>query len=134
MEVVVTLRNGAQEGAGVVAAVMLLLRTLAVENPIALYELREICRDRNHQPFGNTGEKLEAVGLWKPDRGVHDTIMNIVLSAVQGTDGGADFDLVNPIMPAAPTGTSEAVVAAAEAAENAPAPEFLHYKGRPRIS
>lgn len=62
---------------------------------IVLYELVACCRDRNHQPFGNAGEKLAALELRREDGTIHESIRNIVLSAASGE--GLDLTLGSPL-------------------------------------
>lgn len=63
--------------------------------PIAFYELVMCCREHGHKPFGNTGEILRSGGLLLGDDRPHDTIRNIVLSAVSGE--GLEMTLGSPI-------------------------------------
>lgn len=93
------LKNGAVEAAPLVKATMMSIRSL---DPISLYELVEVARKPDHQPFGNTGEKLKGLALLEPASGgfgpatrMHDSIRNIVLSAAQGE--GLELELVSPV-------------------------------------
>lgn len=90
----VVLKNGAEEVEPLVAVVMMSLRTLLRENPIAFFELVQLCKDRNHKPFGTTGTILEQTSLIQ--NGVlHDSVRNIVLSAVEGE--GLEMRLTSPV-------------------------------------
>ena len=91
----VTLKNGAQELDIQVRAVMVSLEDLLGKNPIAFYELVMKCRDWNHQFFGNTGRELRDLALVQSDGNVHDSIRNVVLSAVVGDD--LEMTLGSPI-------------------------------------
>ncbi len=94
----VTLKNGAEEALPLVNVTMFGLRNLMTEKPIVLYELAQLCRNPKHQPWGQTGEDLLALSLvGKANDGwqVHDSIRNIVLSAVEGD--GLELTLGNPI-------------------------------------
>jgi hypothetical protein len=86
-----TLKNGAQEAQPLVSITTILLKNLIREDPIAFYELVMCCRDAEHTPFGNTAEKLQARRLYP----VHDSIRNIVLSAVTGE--GLAMQLGSPV-------------------------------------
>jgi len=72
------------------------LKALMASDPIAFFELSELCKDRSHKLFGNTGEKLSKLGLIQNGT-VHGSIRNIVLSAVEGEM--LDMQLVSPIAP-----------------------------------
>jgi len=50
------------------------------------------CRDETHKLFGNTGEVLKKLGLVQDDDGVHTSIRNVVLSAVEGEGLGLILD------------------------------------------
>ncbi|MEX1112326.1 MAG: hypothetical protein WEC84_02580 [Candidatus Andersenbacteria bacterium] len=91
----VTLKSGAVEAKPAVMATMMSLKHLFESEPIVAYELVMKCRDRNHQFFGNTVDKLKQLSLVQPDGNVHDTIRNIVVSAAQGD--GLDMSLGSPI-------------------------------------
>ncbi len=96
----VILTNGAEEYDPLVSLTMLALRRLMDEgHGIAVYELRELCRDRHHKLFGNAADVLEPLTMINVDTNgkphVHFSIRNIVLSAVTGE--GLDMTLENPI-------------------------------------
>ena len=91
----VWLKNGTEEVKMMIVFTMDLLRSLLHDNPIAMYELVMVCRDSKHIPFGNTSEELQKLLLLQPDGRPHNSIRNIVLSAVMGD--GLDMCLVNPI-------------------------------------
>ena len=86
----VILKNGAEEALQLVHVAMVSLKKLINDEPIVFYELVMCCRDRNHVPFGNTAEKLQARALFP----IHDSIRNVVLSSVVGD--GLDMALGNP--------------------------------------
>lgn len=77
---VVKLKNGAEEVEPLVKVTMMVLRDLWTKDVITAYELVMCCRDRDHQPFGNTEQKLRDRSLYP----IHDSIRNIVLSSVTG--------------------------------------------------
>ena len=97
----VRLKNGSEEVASLVSVTMMSLQHLMQDKPIVLYELVEVCRDRDHKPFGLTGQDLEDLGLMNAGC-VHDSIKNVVLSAVEGT--GLEMTLGNPVDQAATKG------------------------------
>ncbi len=92
----VRLRNGNEEAKAAVTVVMMSLRALIDTNPIAFYELVMLSRDPEHIPFGNSGEILSRFALINNGK-VHDTIRNIVVSAVEGD--GFDMVLRSPVAP-----------------------------------
>ena len=91
----VVLKNGAEEAQPVVTVAMMSLNRLIQDNPIAFYEMVQVCRDPNHQPFGNTALILKDLSLMEESGQVHDSLRNIVLSATEGD--GLDLTLVSPI-------------------------------------
>ena len=95
----VVLKNGAEEAEPLVRVTMMSLQDLMKKDPIGFYELVELCKDRHHKLFGNTGKELVARGLVNGGT-VHDSIRHIVLSAVKGE--GLDMTLTNPIAPKKP--------------------------------
>jgi hypothetical protein len=91
----VMLRNGIEEPEVLVKVTMMSMHDLMETNPIAVYELVSLCRDRSHPLFGNTGEVLKARALIIDSRTVHDSIRNIVVSAAEGD--GLDMSLRSPV-------------------------------------
>ena len=96
---VVTLKNGEKERKSLVNVTMMSLRTLMNEGKaMVVYELAELCRKPNHKPWGQTGEDLKKLQLATEQNGswnVHDSIKNIILSAVEGE--GLNMILGNPV-------------------------------------
>ena len=90
----VRLKNGTEEARALVDGMMLSLTGLAKEDPLVLYELAMICRDRSHELFGKTGDKLSALMLIQPDGQPHGSVRNVVLSAMVGD--GFDMHLTDP--------------------------------------
>jgi len=82
----VTLKNGSQEFGPFVSATMLSLERLFDRTPIIGHELVMKCRDSNHHLFGDAASLLIARSLVSPDKTIHESIRNIVLSAVTGED------------------------------------------------
>jgi len=93
---IVTLKNGATEADVTVFAAMASLDSLMKKNPMALYELTQKCRDENHKVFNEHLELVLKDGcLMEQDGKIHESIKNIVLSAVVGD--GLDMILDSPI-------------------------------------
>lgn len=91
----VLLRNGTEEGEIMVKSALFSLDQLAKAHFVALYELAALCRDPKHTLWGDTSDILQRLSLVMPDGRVHESIRNVVLSAVTGE--GADMALRNPI-------------------------------------
>jgi hypothetical protein len=95
----VLLKNGSDEAKPLVATTLFVLEGLAKELPIVLYELAELCKDPAHKPFGRCGDDLVDRNLATRDEDgtyrVHNSIRNIVLSAVEGEE--MDMTLGNPV-------------------------------------
>ncbi len=89
------LKNGTEECEPLVLTVMASLRHLNETQPIAVFELASKCRDSSHKLFGNNGKVLTDLALLDSDCGVHSSIKNIVLSAIEGD--GMDMMLCSPI-------------------------------------
>jgi len=92
-----TLKNGTEEAEPLVTITMMCLRDLMGSDPLAVYELVMLARDRNHELFGNARQRLEARSLVQHDGRMHDSIRNIVLSAASGD--GLDMVLQSPVAP-----------------------------------
>lgn len=90
-----TLKNGNTEASGLVTSVMVSLSNLMKTNPMAIYELNEICKDAGHKIFGSLGGVLTDLALLGQDGQPHGSIKNIVLSAITGE--GLEMTLGNPI-------------------------------------
>jgi hypothetical protein len=99
----VLLRTGIEEVKPLVKITMVILKRLYEEKPIVLYELAQLCRDRDHEPWGKCGDDLvERKLIQKTENGyhVHDSIRNIVLAAIDGE--GVDMVLRSPLAPKDP--------------------------------
>lgn len=97
---IVTLKNGDTMPLVMVTVVATSLKYLLESYPIVFYELVMSCRNREHQLFGRTGEKLIELALvdWIDADGratVQDITRSIVLSAVEGDE--LEMHLVNPL-------------------------------------
>jgi hypothetical protein len=85
----VTLKNGSKEADVLVAATMVTLRDLINKKPIIFYELVMKCRKGDdHKFFGNSEKDLKALSLVENNGSIHNSIRNVVLSAVTGEDLG----------------------------------------------
>jgi len=91
----VRLKNGSEEAGAMVGVVMMSLRKLVETNPIAFYELAMLSRNPHHELFGNTGKALSKLALLSADGHVHNSIRNVVISAVEGD--GMDMVLRSPV-------------------------------------
>jgi len=90
----VTLKNGTEEVKSLVVVTMLSLRNLMTDNVTAFYDLVMVCRDSDYHPFEDNGDYLKARSLLQDSGRVHESIRNIVLSAVTGDD--LDMELGSP--------------------------------------
>ena len=95
MQSSVMLRTGEEVPTQIVNIVMLSLKTLAKQNPIAFYELVAISRNPRHKLFGNAGEVLRGLNLIEADGQPHDATRLIVLAAAEGN--GFELKLVSPV-------------------------------------
>ena len=88
----VKLKNGTTELDGLVAGTMLSLKSLfdtGLDGLVAVYELNEKCKNPEHKIFsGYQTELLQRKSLLDSDGKVHQSIKNIVLSAVQEENSG----------------------------------------------
>ena len=82
----VQLANGTAVPDVLVTTTMIVLNDLASNDPIVFYELTMKCRDTNHPFWGSTEETLKQAALIKDNGEIHDSVKNIVLSAVKGED------------------------------------------------
>lgn len=89
------LKNGSEEFPALVKVTMMSVEHLLESHPVAFFELVSLCRDRDHELFGNTAVKLQGLGLVDPGGKVHGSIRNIVLSAVEGED--LEMRLISPL-------------------------------------
>jgi len=91
----IKLKNGSTEAKPLVRCMATILSGLMDKNPLAVYELVEKCRDSSHKCWGDTEEVLKDCALLQSDGHVHNSIRNIVLSAVEGE--GKNFTIGNPV-------------------------------------
>jgi hypothetical protein len=52
--------------------------------PVAFYELVQLCRDPEHKLFGNTGDKLKSLSLIQDNGQSHNSVREIVLKYTDG--------------------------------------------------
>lgn len=91
----VRLKNGALEPDILVRAIMVSLRGLLREQPIAFYALVMHCRDpQGHEFWGDMEEVLRGMGLVERGGATHGSVRNIIVSATQGD--GMDMHIVDP--------------------------------------
>lgn len=91
----VKLKNGAEESDKAVAVITISLEHLFTTMPVLAYDLVMKCRDADYRLFGNTAVLLHERGLMDTSGHVHETIRNVVLSAVIGD--GVEMTLTNPV-------------------------------------
>lgn len=91
----IKLKNGKEELKAGVQAIMVSLRDLFERDPIAFYELNELCKNRDHKLFCDAEKLGEMVQKRGDGSVVHETIRNVVLSCVQGA--GLDMTIGSPI-------------------------------------
>jgi len=92
---ILKLKNGSEEVEPLVTTTMMALETLIVEEPLAFYDLVAKSRDKNRTFFGN-GEKILEERALISNGIIHNSIRNVVLSAVVGE--GLSMTLGNPLM------------------------------------
>ena len=90
------LRNGAEEAKSLVATTYMILTDLMESDPILFYELVMKARNREYRCFGNTGETLQGRNLLERDGRMHDSMRNIIVSAVEGES--LDMVLRSPVV------------------------------------
>ena len=92
----VQLKNGSTEAKVMVIATLTSITSLMKDHPMAFYDLVMKCRDSNYKFFGNNLEILVSLSLAKIDESIHNSIKNIVLSAVEGE--GLELNIVSPLI------------------------------------
>ena len=90
----VTLKNGSREAKSLVAITMTFLRSLMNDDPIVFYDFVMRCRDFNYQMFVPTEDKLKNLSLLEHNGKPHNSIKNIVVSAV--SSNGLSMKIGNP--------------------------------------
>jgi len=90
----VKLKNGTYELKPFVIVYFNSIKMLLEKNPIAFYELTMKARNSDHQFFENAKDVLESFKLVQSDGHIHQSIVNVILSAVEGDM--LDMKLVSP--------------------------------------
>jgi predicted NBD/HSP70 family sugar kinase len=96
----VKLKNGAEEAEPVVKLVVMSIRTLLesgkMEDTLAFFDLVSKARDPRYKVFSPVQENiLKRLALLQPDGNIHESIRNVVLSAVVGES--FEMRLVSPV-------------------------------------
>jgi len=92
----VRLKNGSEEPNVLIATAMLSLKRLIESDPISFIELVSKARDRNHKVWSeHQTDALVRLGLMEPSGNLHQSISNVVLSAVSGD--GIGMTLQDPV-------------------------------------
>jgi hypothetical protein len=93
----VTLRNGSQEADVLVNVTMVSLRGMMkdIQGITALYDLHQICLGTNYQASEQNLQYLVDRSLLQADKRPHQSVKNIVLSAIEGK--GLGIHLVSPL-------------------------------------
>jgi len=91
----VKLKNGGEEVDTLVTVAMFSLRGLMAEKPTVFFDLVMKCRDSKYVLFGEASKVLQDLALLEPDNIPHDSLRNIVLSAVTGD--GLEMTLGSPL-------------------------------------
>ena len=99
---VVKLRNGAEEAAPVVSAVMMSIWQIwkeGLKGMLSIYELNKLCKNSNHKIFSDDYAKLlVSYGLLnEATHSPHDSICNVVVSAFREGKEIYDFSIGSPI-------------------------------------
>lgn len=81
---VTKLKNGREEATVLVTVTMATLKHLMKTKPIVLFEFVSKCRDSAHELFGCSGADLKALSLIDEGGTPHNSVKNIVLSAIEG--------------------------------------------------
>lgn len=94
----VKLKNGSTEPHPTVVATMVSLKSQAKDGlggMLLLYDLQQICKGKGERVNSSTVEKLKKLALLEQSGQPHDSVRNIVLSALQGE--GLGMEIVSPI-------------------------------------
>lgn len=89
------LKNGTEEHYYAVNAIMVSLKKLKTEDVGCFHELVMKCRNPSHRLFGNSANILIQHSLLEKDMSIHNSVKNVVLSAVTGD--GLLMDLESPV-------------------------------------
>ncbi len=93
------LKNGSEEHDAAVTVTMISLKHLwnsGFSGITVISDLHQICKnDPTYRAFGDNEKTLKGLALLQEDGKPHDTVRNIVLSAISGE--GLEMMLVSPI-------------------------------------
>lgn len=89
----VTLKNGAKEARELVQTCMFSLSRLLSQDPLSFFGLVMHCRDESYRIEERAEKVLKASGFVAPTGDIHNSVKNVVLSAVVGDE--ADMRIVN---------------------------------------
>lgn len=88
----VTLKNGAVEFGPLVSGMRIILQDLVRNEPIPFYELVMVARNPQHQVFSERiSERLKSLNLLEGDGRMHESVRNVIRSAVTGEDLGMEL-------------------------------------------
>ena len=82
------LQNGSEEPSISVAVTMMALKNLIQDDPLSFFELVSKARDRGHEIPPHQTNVLVGLHLMEPEGTLHQTIRNVILSAVTGESLG----------------------------------------------
>lgn len=82
------LHDGSSESFPTVATTMETMRWIFETDLILGFEAVQIAKDKNHQPFGNAGERLAELALLDHTGRMHDSVRTIINNAATG-DGAS---------------------------------------------
>ena len=80
----VRLPNGKEEAKVLVATVLISIKHLLKDDPMAFYDFVMMCRQDDYKPDTIALEKIRSLGLIEGTGRPHDSIINIVDAAVKG--------------------------------------------------
>jgi hypothetical protein len=97
------LKNGSVESKDAVDSTLFALENLkgitnrGMDGSLAIFELNALCKNPQHSPYGTTGDILKEYAFLDKNGQVHDTVRNVVLSAV--TEEGVILKVGDPYKP-----------------------------------
>lgn len=96
MKTVTLKHNNIEEAEVAVTSIMISLKQLLTDSYLAFYDLVMLARDDNTSIWIPSAIILKKFGLLDESLQMHDTIRNVILSAVEGEN--TEMILVNPIL------------------------------------